>query len=75
MQLQQKVLRNMNNENKKRLLVIGHNCFSRTGSNGRTLANFLKGWPKEKLAQLYIHVEQPDFEICENYFCITDSQV
>lgn len=59
----------------KRLLVVGHNCFSKTGSNGRTLENYLKGWPKEKLAQLYIHEEQPDFDMCERYFCISDVAV
>lgn len=59
----------------KRLLVISHNCFSRTGSNGRTLANLLDGWPKDKIAQLYIHSEQPCFDICERYFCITDMAI
>lgn len=57
----------------KRLLVIGHNCFSKTGSNGRTLENYLKGWPKEKLAQFYIHEERPDFDMCERYFCLSDA--
>ena len=59
----------------KRLLVISHNCFSQTGSNGRTLANYLTGWPKESIAQFYIHAEQPDFNICNQYFCMTDSSV
>lgn len=59
----------------KKLLIVGHNCLSKSGSNGRTLANYLQGWPKEKLAQLYIHAELPDFEICNRYFCITDSSV
>lgn len=59
----------------KKLLIISHNCLSKTGSNGRTLANLLWGWPKEKLAQFYIHAEQPDFDMCSNYFCITDSSV
>lgn len=59
----------------KRLLVIGHNCLSKTGSNGRTLANFLRGWPKEKLAQFYMHPESPDTELCEKFFCLTDMSV
>lgn len=59
----------------KKLLIISHNCLSKTGSNGRTLENLLSGWPKEKLAQFYIHAEIPDFEVCENYFCITDSSI
>ena len=59
----------------KKLLVISHNCFSKTGSNGRTLANYLKGWPKEKIAQIYIHPESPDFDICSQYYCISDKDV
>lgn len=59
----------------KKLLVISHNCFSKTGSNGRTLANYLKGWPKEKIAQIYIHPESPDFDICSQYYCISDKAV
>lgn len=59
----------------KRLLIISHNCFSKSGSNGRTLANLLYGWPKDKMAQLYIHNELPDFTVNNNYYCITDKDV
>lgn len=59
----------------KRILIISHNCLSKTGSNGRTLLNYLVGWPKNKIAQLYLHAEQPDFELCGNYFCLTDGSV
>lgn len=59
----------------KRLLVISHNCFSTSGSNGRTLRNYILGWPQDKLAQLYIHNEKPDFDICNKYYCITDKEI
>lgn len=59
----------------KKLLVISHNCFSKTGSNGRTLSNYLNGWQKKKLAQMYIHPETPDFDICNHYYCISDVSV
>lgn len=59
----------------KRLLIISHNCLSFTGSNGRTLANYLNGWPTNKIAQLYIYKEEPDFNVCKNFFCITDNDV
>lgn len=59
----------------KRLLIFSHNCLSKTGSNGRTLANYLRGWPKEKLAQFYMHPEQPDRGMCENYFCLPDTVI
>ena len=59
----------------KRLLIFSHNCLSKTGSNGRTLANYLRGWPKEKLAQFYMHPEQPDQEMCDHFFCLPDTVV
>lgn len=55
-----------------KLLVIGNCCLSDTTSNGRTLRNFLIGWPKDKLAQFCIHFEKPDFSLCDNYYCISD---
>ncbi|WP_338655183.1 glycosyltransferase [Sporosarcina psychrophila] len=57
------------------MLVVSHNCFSESGSNGRTLANLFYNWPKESLAQFYISSEVPDFDMCENYFRITDIEV
>lgn len=57
-----------------RTLVISNNCFSKSGSNGRTLANFFRGWPKKRLAQFYIQNEIPDSEVCDNYFRVTDSE-
>lgn len=56
------------------VLVFSNNCFSKCGSNGRTLANFFKGWPKNRLAQFYIHSEFPDSDVCSNYFRVTDSE-
>ena len=57
-----------------RVLVISHNCFSQTDSNGRTLGNFFAGWPKECLAQFYIQSAWPDFDVCDNFFRVTDTQ-
>ncbi len=56
-----------------RLLVIGNCCLSNITSNGRTLRNFLVGWPKDKLAQFCLRFEYPDFETCENYYCVSDA--
>lgn len=58
-----------------KILVISHNCFSKHGSNGRTLANFFIDWPQESLAQFYINNEIPDSEVCNNYFRVTDVEV
>ena len=57
-----------------RVLIIGNECLSKSTSNGRTLRNFFVGWPKENLAQFYIHADAPDFEICDNFYCVTDGQ-
>lgn len=55
-----------------KILIISHNCFSKNGSNGRTLLNFFEGYPKNKLAQFYIYNEMPFEFVCENYFRVTD---
>lgn len=56
------------------VLVTSHNCFSQTGSNGRTLANFFINWQKESLAQFYISNEIPDSPVCDNYFRVLDTE-
>ncbi len=57
-----------------RLLIISNSCLSNSTSNGRTLRNFLIGWASDKIAQFYIQDEVPDFDICRNYYKVTDSQ-
>ena len=58
-----------------RLLVLSNNSFSKSNSNGRTLGSLLQGWPKDKIAQFCISTDGPDFEVCDNYYCITDADV
>lgn len=58
-----------------KVLVISHNCFSKSGSNGRTLSNLFLNWSKNSIAQFYISNEKPDYEICDNYLRITDIDV
>lgn len=58
-----------------KVLVISHNPFSNMHNNGKTLESFFIGWPKNKLAQLYITPIEPDFSICDNYYRITDIEV
>jgi hypothetical protein len=55
-----------------RVLVISYNCFSLGGSNGRTLANLFFDWSKNCIAQLYMCMEIPDHDVCNNYFRVTD---
>ena len=54
--------------------MISNECFSLDGSNGRTIRNLLRGWPIHSLAQFYIIDGQPDFEICQNYYHISDGR-
>lgn len=55
-----------------RVLVVSNNSFSNTDSNGRTLGNLFVGWPKDKLAQFCISTDGPNFDLCDNYYCVTD---
>ena len=57
-----------------RMLVFSNDGFSRSSSNGRTLANLLTGWPRENLAQFCLTNEDPDFAVCANIFRVTDGQ-
>lgn len=57
-----------------RVLIVSNDCLSQSSSNGRTLRNFLLGWPRDRLAQFYIQNNTPDFTVCANYYRVTDGQ-
>lgn len=57
-----------------KILIFSNNCFSKTNSNGRTLAKLLECYPKNNIAQFYIQNGVPDFERCDNYFFLSDSE-
>ena len=59
----------------KRVLVLSNNCFSLSDSNGRTLGNLFEGWPKSKLAQLCVIASNPNWDLCDNYYCIEDKSI
>ena len=59
----------------KKVLVLSNNCFSKSGSNGRTLEKFFYDYKTENIAQIYIKKEDPDFEFCNKYYCITDNDM
>lgn len=56
----------------KRLLIFANNCISKTNSNGRTMANLLADYPRELVAQFYIHGPAPDFDRCGTFFRVSD---
>ena len=60
---------------KPRTLVLSNNCFSVSNSNGRTLGNLFYGWPKEMLAQMCVIAQDPNWDLCDNYYCIGDRAV
>lgn len=58
-----------------KVLVISHNVLSPATNMGKTMVDFFSGWDKEKITQLYFHNEAPTFDICKQYFRITDFNV
>lgn len=58
-----------------KVLVISNNCFSLSNSNGRTLGNLFTGWPKQDLAQFCVIAQDPNWELCDNYYCLEDKTV
>jgi glycosyltransferase involved in cell wall biosynthesis len=58
-----------------RVLIISHNALSDTQNNGKTITSLFCGWPKDRLAQLYLWPEMPDMTICDNFYRITDYEV
>lgn len=55
-----------------KVLIIANNSFSLTDSNGRTIGNFFQGWPKDRLAQFCIIFNDPNWDLCDNYYCVSD---
>ena len=39
------------------------------------MANMFSGWPKDKLAQFCISTTEPDYDVCDNYYLLTDRSV
>lgn len=58
-----------------RILVVSNNSFSNSNSNGRTLGNLFYGWPKGNLAQMCVIAQDPNWDLCDNYYCIEDKSM
>lgn len=61
--------------NYPRVLIISNNSISKSSNTGRTMANLFIGWPKDKLAQFCVSTTEPDYDVCENYYLLTDRSV
>src|SRR5438105_6694032 len=56
------------------VLVVAHNPFTWSLSNGTTLSSLFRGWPKDRLAQVFIpfaHPVAPMFDVCERFWALT----
>lgn len=62
----------MNKKENSKVLIISHNVLSTTSNMGKTMLAFFNNWEPENIAQLYLHSEIPNTDICTNYFRITD---
>ncbi len=62
-------------DEKLNVLVVSHNPFSDTQSNGKTLSAFFKKWNNARIAQLYLTTDVPDFTVCDNFFQINDFDI
>lgn len=58
-----------------RVLIVTANPLSETSNNGKTYASFFRGYPKEKLAQLYFHRDPPTSDVADKYFRMSDEDV
>ena len=50
------------------VLVVSHNVFSASGNMGKTMAELLRAFPPECLAQLYFQDEVPTLDLCRRYY-------
>jgi len=55
-----------------RVLVVNHDPFNTERNNGMTMSNLFRGWPKDRLAEIYLSGIAPSFEVCSKYWAITE---
>ena len=58
----------------KNILVCSVPCWNKK-SGSDTMSTLLTGYPKDKLANLYIREDFPDSDVCEKYFRISENAV
>ena len=60
----------------RKVLVVSNNSFSKTTNNGKTLESIFYSFEKHNISQVYFTDRiSPDFDYCDNYFKISDSEV
>lgn len=58
-----------------RVLILGHNPFNLELPNGRTLYELFSKFNSEDIAEIFLHDDIPNFDICKNYYRMTDFDV
>lgn len=58
-----------------KVLVVSNNCFARNNSNGRILGCLFRTIGKENISQLYITPGSNDFDLCSDYYLISDKML
>ncbi|MDR2600779.1 MAG: hypothetical protein LBC73_10965 [Oscillospiraceae bacterium] len=66
---------NIEKDKKTKVLVLSHLAFSETKNVGKTLSSLFRNWQSDQLAQFYIFNEIPDFDVCYEYYRITDYDI
>lgn len=51
-----------------RVLVVNGEPFNQQSASGYTMRNLFRGWPRERIAQVYTAAMEPETEICSTYW-------
>ena len=62
-------------EKAPRVLVIASTPFSHTANNGKTLASFFEGYPRDCVAQFTYSGGDCNADVCDNYYIFTKDDV
>ncbi len=58
-----------------KVFVISNNCFANNNSNGRMMSCLFRNIKAEDVFQFYIVNGENDFEVCANYYLISDRDI
>ncbi|MEG1790794.1 MAG: glycosyltransferase [Clostridia bacterium] len=59
----------------KKILIISHNAMNASSNCGRTIMEMFCSCESENLAQLFLHKDTPNSNICTNYYSVTDFDI
>jgi len=57
-----------------KVLIVGQFFHKKSGS-GITMSNLFFGWDKNRIAVAASELIHPDFSVCENYYCLGESEI